>query len=471
MSIQLCIVILYIIFLFAISLYVKRRASQNPTEYLFAGRKFSTGLVAVSITGMAVGAASTVGVAESATKIGLAAGWYNGAWAIGAIIMGCIAAGKYRALNCTTIPELFERSYDEKARIISVIGLSLIMICITSLQYVAGGSILHALMPDIFSMHAGMIVSAVVFIGITTIGGLWSSGLSNILSVTVIYLGILYSMARVLLRDGGISGINASLPAMPFDWFNPFGGLTLAMLLGWIIVMTTQAITAQGPVQIACGAKNVKAARHGYILGGLLIFPVGFFCAILGLAAKAQFPGLNPTMALPQIIMSLDPFSSGMTLAALWAADVSTACTILLGAGTLVAQDIFKRFFKPDISKSSYVKANRLIILIIGVGTLWLAFNAVGIVKIMLIGLSLTTAFTLVFLCTMFCPSLCRKNTAFWTTLVGILGLFTWQLCPAIRVFPHVIYFEWIICIITLLIVRLVDKTPIKLPETKADES
>lgn len=189
--------------------------------------------------------------------------------------------------------------------------------------------------------------------------------------------------------------------------------------------------------------------------------------AILGLAAKAQFPGINPTMALPQIIMSLDPFSSGMTLAALWAADVSTACTILLGAGTLISQDIFKRFIKPNISEMSYVKANRLIILIIGAGTLWLAFNAVGIVKVMLIGLSLTTAFTLVFLCTMFCPSLCRKNTAFWTTLVGIIGLFAWQLCPQIRILPHVIYFEWVICIITLLIVRLVDKTPIKMPELK----
>jgi SSS family solute:Na+ symporter len=467
MSIQLCIVILYIILLFAISFYVKRRASQNPTEYLFAGRQFSTGLVAVSITGMAVGAASTVGVAESATKIGLAAGWYNAAWAIGAIIMGFVAAGKYRSLNCTTIPELFERSYDKKARIISVIGLSLIMICITSLQYVAGGSILHALMPDIFSMHAGMITSAVVFVGITAIGGLWSSGLSNILSVTVIYLGILYSLVRILLRDGGISGINAALPAADFNWFSPMGGLSFAVLLGWIIVMTTQAITAQGPVQIACGAKNAKAARRGFILGGLLIFPVGFLSAILGLAAKAQFPGINPTMALPQIIMSLDPFSSGMTLAALWAADVSTACTILLGTGTLISQDIFKRFIKPDISEASYVKANRLIILIIGAGTLWLAFNAVGIVKVMLIGLSLTTAFTLVFLCTMFCPSLCRKNTAFWTTLVGIIGLFAWQLCPQIRVLPHVIYFEWIICIITLLVVRLIDKTPIKMPELK----
>ena len=415
MSIQLAIVILYIILLFAISMYVKHRASQNPTEYLFAGRKFSTGLVAVSITGMAVGAASTVGVAESAVKIGLAAGWYNAAWAIGAIVMGFVAAGKYRSLNCTTIPELFERSYDKKARIISVIGLSLIMLCITSLQYVAGGSILHALMPDIFSMQGGMITSAVVFVGITAIGGLWS----------------------------------------------------FAVLMGWIIVMTTQAITAQGPVQIACGAKSAKEARKGFILGGLLIFPIGFLSAILGLAAKAQFPDINPTLALPQIIMSLDPFSSGMTLAALWAADVSTACTILLGAGTLISQDVFKRFIKPNMSDMTYVKANRLIILIIGAVTLLMAFFAVGIVKVMLIGLSLTTAFTLVFLCTLFAPSLCRKNTAFWTTLAGIAGLVLWQLFPSIRILPHVIYFEWIICIITLLIVRLIDKTPIKMPELK----
>mgnify|MGYP000698850271 CR=1 FL=1 len=463
MSIQLCIVILYIALLFGISFYAKRQADQNSTEYLFAGRKFSAGLVAVSVTGMAVGAASTVGVAESATRIGLAAGWYNGAWSIGAIIMGLVAAGKYRQLNCTTIPELFERYYDKKARLISVIGLALIMICITSLQYVAGGSILHSLMPDIFSMHSGMITSAVVFIGITTLGGLWSSGLSNVLSIAIIYLGILYSVIRILLRDGGIAGINTALPAADFSWFSPFGGLTLAMLIGWIIVMTTQAISA-GPVQIACSAKDSRTARKGMIIGGLLMFPIGFLAAILGLAAKAQFPDLNPTLALPQIIMSLDPFSSGLTLAALWAADVSTACTILLEAGTLISQDIYKRFINPGISDKNFVHMNRIVILLVGAVTLWMAFNAVGIVKVMLIGLSLTTAFTLVFLCTIFTPSLCRKNTAFYTTLVGIIGLFAWQLLPSIHIFPHVIYFEWLICIITLLIVRLFDKTPIQNP-------
>ena len=155
-SIQLLIVCLYVAVLFGISFYVKRRADKNPTEYLFAGRKLSTSLIAVSVTGLAVGAASTVGVAENATQVGLAAGWYNGAWSIGAIVMGLLAAGKYRALKCSTIPELFERCYDTRGRIVSVFGLALILICITSLQYVAGGAILSTLMPDIFFFYSEM---------------------------------------------------------------------------------------------------------------------------------------------------------------------------------------------------------------------------------------------------------------------------------------------------------------------------
>ena len=36
MSIQLMIVCLYVVLLFAISFYVKNRANKNPMEYLFA---------------------------------------------------------------------------------------------------------------------------------------------------------------------------------------------------------------------------------------------------------------------------------------------------------------------------------------------------------------------------------------------------------------------------------------------------
>ena len=143
-----------------------------------------------------------------------------------------------------------------------------------------------------------------------------------------------------------------------------------------------------------------------------------------------------------------------------------------MGAGTLIAQDIYKRFVNPQVSAVKYLKVNRLIILCVGIATLWLAFNAVGIVKMMMIGLSLTTAFTVVFLFTLFAPGLCRRSSAFYTTLVGIGGLFLWQLVPAIRFLPHVIYFEWLICIVTFLGIAVFSHEPIRqlaLPPTEED--
>jgi len=460
MSIQLVIIVLYILMLFGISLYAKRRASAGSTHFLFAGREMNTLLVAANVSGLAIGAASTIGVAENAFTAGIAAGWYNAAWAAGAVAMGLAAAGKYREMQCTTIPELFERYYDKKGRIISVFGLIVIQMVITSLQYLAGGAILSSVLPEVFSFTGGMITSAVVFIGITLIGGLWSSGFSNIISVVLIYIGIIAGTIMTVSQQGGLGTIAAKLPP-GVDWFGPVGGLGLATVIGWFAVMITQTISAQGPVQIACGAQDGPTARKGFLWGAAVIFPVGFLCAIMGLAARVAYPDIKATMAMPKLIMSLDPVVSGVTLAALWAADVSTACTLLLGAGTLFAQDIYRRFINPGVSDRQYLVFNRLTVLGIGLVTLWLAFNAVGILRTLLIGLSLTTAFTVVFLFTVFAPGLCRRNSAFYTTLAGMAALLAWQVFPALSVFVHPIYLEWLVCLATFFIVALVDRQPI----------
>lgn len=469
MSIQLVIVCLYIVMLFGISIWVKSRADKGATEYLFAGRKLSSTLIAVNITGLAVGAASTVGVAERAFSVGMAAGWYNAAWAAGSVVMGLAAAGKLRSLQVSTIPEFFEKYYDTKGRVISAVGLLIIMCVITALQYLAGGAILSSLLPEIFSFEGGMLMSAVVFIGITLIGGLWSSGLANIVSVTLIYLGIIYSCIESVMQVGGWQVLKMQLPQAEM-MVNPLGGVSIVAIISWFVVMITQAVTAQGPVQIACGAKDEKTARKGFLLGGLLIFPIGFLCAVLGLVAKVMFPEIpleKAALAMPKVIMSLNPVASGATLAALWAADVSTACTILLGAGTLFSQDIYKRFINPQVSDESFVKINRVIILAVGLVTLWFAFNAAGILKTMIAGLSMTTALTCIFFFTVFAPGLCRKSSAFWTTLVGLLGIVLWympgtMMAPVKDLFQEVVYFEWLICIVIFLSVAVFDKIAIK---------
>ena len=77
-GIQVFIILVYIGVLFGISWYVKHKAAASAEAYVLAGRKLTTPLIMVSIVGLAVGGASTIGVAEQAYKVGLSAGWVYG---------------------------------------------------------------------------------------------------------------------------------------------------------------------------------------------------------------------------------------------------------------------------------------------------------------------------------------------------------------------------------------------------------
>ncbi len=168
MSIQLVILVVYAVGLLAISWWstkIQKTAGGNSAlNYLLAGRNMPTLLIMVMLTGLAVGGASTVGVAERAYTQGFSAGWYNAAWGIGGIVTGLFFVDHFRKMNVKTVPEMMGIMYGPSTRFLSVINQLLIMISITAMQYVAGGSILTALMPDIFTFNQGMIASAIIFI-------------------------------------------------------------------------------------------------------------------------------------------------------------------------------------------------------------------------------------------------------------------------------------------------------------------
>jgi SSS family solute:Na+ symporter len=467
MSIQLLIVILYIVALFAIGAYAKKLASDGHAEsFILAGRKLTTPIVAVTVTGLAIGGASTIGVAENAYNVGLSAGWYNVAWGIGAIGVGLITAKKYRSLNVSTVPELFERYYGGHARALAVLVQIFVMIVIASLQYVAGGAILSALLPNIFTVTTGMIVSALVFIGITFIGGMWSAGLSNILNVSLIYIGIIVASIATLGNMGGIEAIAIQLPT-DIPYFHLIDGLGMGIIMAWIVVMFTQSQSLQAVAQISFSAVDERSAKKGFILGGLLMLPIGFLYALMGIAAKAAYPDIHATMALPAIIMALNPVLAGLTLAAIWAAGVSTACNLLLGTSTLFSQDIYKKYINPTVDNKKYAQISKLSVMIIGVLTFFLSLTVVGILQTLTIALSLMTSFTLTFFFTLYKPSLCRKSSATATIATSVITLVLWFLVPSIQVFSHPIYLQWITCTIAFFAVALLDKRSILTEENE----
>jgi solute:Na+ symporter, SSS family len=462
MNISFIVVVIYIGILFCISFYARKKASSGSEGYILAGRGLNTTLVTVTMVGLAIGGASTIGVAEQAYKVGLSAGWYTVAWGVGSILMGLIGAKKYRELNVSTVPEMFEKFYDTKGRIVCVIGQIIIQLMVTSLQYIAGGAILSSLLPAVFTLKTGMITSAVVFIGITFIGGMWSTGLCNLFNVPLKYTGVILVTLLAVVLSGGIHEISLKLPNAA-TYLHPVKGLGAPTIIIWFVVMITECFSLQGVVQVAFSAKDAEAARKGYILGGLLMIPIGFLAALLGIVAKVNYPNVSATMALPMVITHLNPLLAGVTLAALWAADVSTACNMLLGSATLFSQDIYKRFVNPNVEEKKLMFMTKGFVVILGIITFFVALQAKGILSLIMMALSLTTAFSIVFIFTTFVPSMCRKNSAFNTAVAGILVLVLWQLVPSVRILPHVIYAEWIVCLTVFLITPLFDRRSIKI--------
>jgi len=464
--IPLIIVIAYIILLFGITWLSRRLSRGGMIAYLLAGRGLPFWVVAPLLTGLAIGGASTIGVAERAYNSGLGAGWYNAAWAAGAILVGLIAAKRYRQLEITTIPEFFEQHYSIAGRVIGVIGQLLLQIVITSLQYVAGGAILSSLLPDVFTFQTGMLVTAVVFVGITLIGGFWAAGLTNIINVVLIYAGILLGAILAVDKVGGLGELMARIPEghPGFD----FGAIGWSMVAAWFLVMCTMTFSVQSVVQISFAAKDAKAARRGFLLGGLIILPVGFISAVIGLAAAVMHPDIIPTEALPRTVLSLSPFVAGLVLAGLWAADVSTASALLIGSATLVVGDFIKRFVKSELSQKEERAISRISVLVLSVFTFILAVSVSGILKTLLIGLTLTTAYTLILLMTLFWPKVCRRSHATWTLLTAMAALASWLIFPQLSSFfegiglPHPIFFCWIVSLVTFFLVSVIDKRRIQ---------
>jgi len=463
----LAIVVLYIFLLFLITWVTRRLGRGGMIAYLLAGRGLPSWVVAPLLTGLAIGGASTVGVAERAYGSGLAAGWYNAAWAAGAILVGLVAARRYRRMEVATLPELFERHYSTAGRVVGVIGQLLLQVVITSLQYVAGGAILSSLLPEVFSFQSGMLVTALVFVGITLIGGFWAAGLTNIINVTLIYTGVLLGAVLAVGKVGGLGNLAARLPEghPGFD----LGAIGWSLVLAWFLVMCTMTFSVQSVVQISFAAKDAQAARRGFLLGGLIILPVGFISALIGLAATVLHPGIVPTEALPRTVLSLSPVVAGLVLAGLWAADVSTASALLVGSATLVVGDLIKRFWAPGLKEKEERLISRLSVLVLSVFTYLLAVSVRGVLQTLLVGLTLTTAYTLVTLMTLFWPGVCRRSHAVWTLSVAMVSLGLWLLVPQIpRSFqglrlPHPIFFCWGVSLVTFFLVTVLDRRRIGL--------
>jgi SSS family solute:Na+ symporter len=139
---------------------------------------------------------------------------------------------------------------------------------------------------------------------------------------------------------------------------------------------------------------------------------------------------------------------------------------LLIGSATMIMRDVIQPVRKKKWDHKQEMLISRLLVLLVSGVTLMMAMQVRSILGAIMIGLSLTTAYTIILMATLYAPKLCRRSTAFWCLTVGIVALLAWQFGPEAwhGSIPHVIYLEWAACLAAFFIVALLDKHKCAIP-------
>ena len=461
----LAIIIIYLAALLFTSWYSTRLQKKGSSkDFLFADQKLGAVLVGVTVAGIAIGGTSTTGVAQNAYTSGISAAWYDVAWAMGALLMAFCFAGKLRKAGFKTINGMWNHLFGKGFQTLGLVIQIVTQVTIVALQVIAGGTILHAIIPAV-SYELGLIISICILCFIAVVGGMWSTALTNVINVLLIYVGLIVGGIVAVKQYGGFEVINAALPVGKSGdgshWWNLISGMGPAAICAWCLTMMLQAAPSAGPIQVAISAKDEKSARNGFILGALLMIPAGFISAIFGIIAAGFFPELegNAAMSMAAVTATLNPVVCGLLLAGVMAACISTASGILVSLSTMTTHDFILRFFKPDMPDEKQVKTSRWIIVAYSVIAYVIATQVSSILGAIMSVLALWAPYTILMFGVFYFSKTLKKSSGWIVFGSGIVAFVICKfIAPTLAIAGQPIYTVFVVSFVAYILCAVFDK-------------
>ena len=371
MSTQLLIIVIYFVLTILIGVIASRKSKSSDS---FHGAGLGVIMCVAAGTGEWLGGTSTTGVAEYGFMYGISGAWYTISNGIGVIILALFLAKLYRSLNTVTVPGIVENYLGTDARMVSSVLLIFVMIMVGTSQVIAIGTLGVSLLG--LEYMTSVILFGIGIIVYTLAGGMNAVASTNVLHLFTMYGGVILALFVVNRDVVGLQALSTALPAVPyFSWF----GIGVPKVSSWIIASILGACTAQAGIQPILAAKDEIVAKKAAIITAILVAPFGILTALLGMAARVKFPELeNAKMALPTLMMSMQPVVGGIVLASIIAAILSTISPIILASGTMFTKDLYEKKINPTAGDAKVLRVARLSTAIAGIVCIGLAILMYG---------------------------------------------------------------------------------------------
>ncbi len=387
------VIVAYAVFLLIIGMWAGRKV--NSAEGFFvAGRKLGTGLLFTTLIAANLGAGSTVGVTALAYQHGISAWWWIGSAGIGSIILAFWVGPAIwriaRERNFLTLSDYLDWRYSAAFR-----GFLSLMMSIGTLALFSGQLLGIAWILDVVAgvpKSTGIVIGALVTTLYFAAGGLLSAAFVNIFEVAVILAGFIIALPFIYNYTGGWGEIVTKVFSNGANnSYFEIDGMGVTAITGYLVMLVPSFFISPGLIGKIFGAKDEHAIKVGTALNGLVQLIFAAVPVFIGIAAFAFIPDLSRAdLALPSAMKNMMPFPvAALALAAIFAAEVSTADTVLYMLAGSITNDLYKRFLNPNLSDKGLLWASRFTSLLCGLAGIFLALNLESIISALTIFYSL----------------------------------------------------------------------------------
>ncbi len=380
--------------IFFIGAYASQlRKNDSEEDVMLAGRSIPLFVAVFTMSATWVGGGYINGTAENTFNKDYGMIWVQAPWgyAISLILGGLFFARKMRRMEYKTMLDPLAEKFGKNMGAVLFLPALAGEIFWTAAILTALGTTFGTVLGIDFT--TAIIISSVIAIAYTAIGGLWAVALTDIFQMVLLLFGLVLVIPFALEFVGGwdnawnVYKTNKGAAATFFPSKEALGNYywnwwdyALLLMLG--------GIPWQVYFQRVLSAKNENTAMWLSILAGVVCIIAAIPAVMIGVigdafntmgdwtAVGAAGGPSTPAEILPYVMRYLThPIVATIGLGAIAAAVMSSVDSSILSASSMASWNVYRPLVKPDLSSENLAKVLKRMIWVIGIAATILALQ------------------------------------------------------------------------------------------------
>ncbi|MFL3026152.1 MAG: sodium:solute symporter [Candidatus Neomarinimicrobiota bacterium] len=375
--IYLITILIYLLALVGLGLY-KAKKIKTQSDFAVAGRTLTPWVLLGTMLATWMGTGSILGNAGKAYETGLAALILPLGGVLGVVVLTQIA-GKVRAYEKFTVPEILGDRFGPAARTLSVVALVIAYMVIVSYQYNAGGAVIHTVLKDVvldssnqplISIEVGTIIAAIFIIFYTMLAGLVSVAYTDVANGIIIIVSFIIAIPIFLVKAGGLEGMAIAFAEMDKDSHMNFWGVYSAMdIINFCLPSFLLIMGDANMYQRFFASKDAKGAKSATKTLIIAVAIAELMIIVAAWIASSMIPDaeVGKYVLIYASHEFLPPFIGAIMMTTIVGIIISTADSYLLVPTTTLMRDIYLNYIDKNANEKTIVLLSRALVVVLGI--------------------------------------------------------------------------------------------------------